>query len=222
MKFILSDVHGAEQALLQRLLSELNKKKSVLWLLSGGSNIAPAIRIMDKIPGELSSSLTLALIDERYGAVGHPGSNWQQLKDAGFNHKNAHTIMCLETGLSHQQTALRYRQNIAAAFLESDVSIGLLGMGADGHIAGILPYSAAVQSTDLVAAYSGLDHERITLTFPALQKLSAIYTFAFGATKQEALMQLRDESLDIETQPAQFLKRHPDAYLYNDQIGDNS
>ena len=221
MQLLRTDTIEAEQRLLQRLLDELKGGKNVLWLLSGGSNIHAAVRIMEAIPDEVSSHLTIALIDERYGPVGHPDSNWHQLQAAGLDMKQAASIPCLREGLSQQETAQAYEARLRVAFESSDCIIGLLGMGADGHIAGILPESVAAKPCQhLVIDYKGPDHQRITLTFKALDKITALYVFAFGASKLSALQQLYDQEIDIEKQPAQFLKRHQESYLYNDQLGE--
>ena len=44
---------------------------------------------MKRIDYDLSSNLTVALADERFGDYGHPDSNWTQLKVAGFDPKHA-------------------------------------------------------------------------------------------------------------------------------------
>lgn len=222
MQLLRTDTTTAERQLFQRLFDELQSDKQVLWLLSGGSNIQAAVRIMEAIPDDISQKLSLALIDERYGPVGHTDSNWQQLEAAGLDAKQAEIIPCLQPEMSHAATAETYQTRLSAAFEDADIVIGLLGMGADGHIAGILPRSVATKPCqDLVMFYDGPDYKRITLTFTALEKITALYVFAFGASKRAALRRLQAGEASYDEQPAQFLKQHPESYLYNDEVGEN-
>lgn len=204
-----------------RLARELAADKRVLWLTSGGSNIAASVQIMDNISSELSKNLTVSLIDERYGPIGHPDSNWTQLLRAGFGGNQATPLRIVEPDLTLEETAAAFNARMEQASSDYDVIIGQLGIGDDGHIAGILPGSpAATEQTALAIAYKSTPYERVTLTFPGLRKLSAAYTFAFGEPKKPALQSLQTKTLDLSTQPAQILKELPESYLYSDQIGD--
>jgi 6-phosphogluconolactonase len=204
------------------LLKELQAGKRVLWLLSGGSNITLTAHIMRDIPKELSSNLTMYMSDERYGPVGHRDSNMQQLLAAGFEPKQATVIPVLRPHLSLEETRQQFEHTITGSFASNDTVIGQLGMGPDGHIAGILPHSPAVTASELVCTYQATEYTRITMTFPALAKLDAAYLYAFGDNKRAALQQLRDETMPPSEQPAQFLKTLPYAVVINDQIGDTA
>lgn len=216
----------------RRLTSKLSKGQRVLWLLSGGSNIAASVRVMQGLPDEITHGLTLSLIDERYGPPGHADSNWEQLQRGGLATKQARTLPVLQPGLNLAQTRDRYDTMIKTAFTENDVVIGQLGIGDDGHIAGILPHSVAtgsgtytgqesVMASPWIIAYHGLPFDRLSLSFAALQRLTTAYVFAFGPAKRPALHRLYNDSLPLIEQPAQILKKIPETYLYNDQIGGN-
>lgn len=209
--------------LTERLVRELAGGRRVLWLVSGGSNIPVSVQIMDNITRQSQARLSVMLADERYGEVGHDQSNWTQLIRAGFQGGDAKLIPVLEAGLDFQQTIARYNQLVGQAFEEHDLIIAQLGIGADGHIAGILPGSpAAAETKALVAGYRSAPFLRITLTFPALRKITAAYAFAFGNTKRQALSDLRKRTLTPVRQPAQILKRLGEAYLYSDQLEDSA
>lgn len=205
--------------LTQRLAEELRAGHRVLWILSGGSNISGSVTVMDSISGELSRGLTILLGDERYGVVGHTDSNEHQLKSSGFDRKQARLLKILQPDLSYEQTVRRYRDLVDQEFDQADIIIAQLGIGADGHLAGILPQSSAArQSSALVAGYQSSPFQRLTLTFPALLRVTAAYVFAFGAAKHDALSDLKNKQLKPAQQPAQILKQLPEAYVYNDQI----
>ena len=221
MIYKLVDVKEAENNLKDRLLHELESGKNVLWLVSGGSNIGVTVEIMRNIPEGLTEHLSIMLIDERYGKPGHADSNWQQLMQAGLSPKNAHLMPVLLSNSALEQTAMHYNNMAAQAFAEADVCIAQVGMGIDGHIAGILPHTVtSVDNQQLAVGYQNEPFDRLTLTFSALEMMDAIYVFAYGDSKREAITTLQNEGLSPDDQPAQFLKQLPEVYLYNDQIGD--
>lgn len=221
MKFIRSgDWQEGTKALAERLKVELSKGLPVLWLVSGGSNIKASVEVMATLPDDATVNLAVFLCDERYGEVGHIHSNAKQLMDAGFTPKQAIFVPALAAGFSLEETRERYEQAIGRAFEHAKVIIGQFGIGTDGHIAGILPQSPAVEAKGWVAAYETHEHTRVTLTFDALRQVTAAYAFAFGEEKKPALVRLRDENLSLAEQPSQILKELSEAYVYNDQIGE--
>jgi 6-phosphogluconolactonase/glucosamine-6-phosphate isomerase/deaminase len=211
---------AAAEILVRRLKQDLGAKKRVLWLMSGGSNIAIEVAAIKGLPAELQPYLAI-MFDERYGAFGHKDSNLRQLYDAGFAPGRATVVPVLTPeNLSLEQTAARYDAAAKTAFDNADVVIAQLGIGPDGHVSGILPGSPAASARKLVSGYRFGEYQRITFTFAALRKVTAAYAFAFGAAKREQLLKLRDKKLPLKTQPAQILKQLPEAYVYNDQIGE--
>jgi 6-phosphogluconolactonase/glucosamine-6-phosphate isomerase/deaminase len=209
--------------LTERLVRELAQGRQVLWLASGGSNIPVSVQIMDNISPQLRQNLSISLVDERYGEVGHKESNWTQLMEAGFSSDHAALLPVLQAGLDFEKTITYYNDMITQAFAAHDVVIAQLGIGSDGHIAGILPGSPAAAETEtLVSGYQSTPYQRLTLTFPGLRRISTSYTFAFGNTKHQALMMLKNRSVPPRQQPAQILKQLPEAYVYSDQFGAHS
>lgn len=224
MHFILSPkLSTAVSALQSQLLSELKKDKNVLWIISGGSNTAVTVSVMNGLPANLTARLTIIPVDERYGPVGHKNSNIQQLLDGGFIAGQAKLMSVLQPDLSLQATADAFNLIVQAEFAKAQVIIGQLGIGPDGHIAGILPESPAAGVNDkFVTAYLSDPYQRITMTFQALQKITVDYSLAYGAAKKTALQQLHDSELPLSKQPSQILRKLPEVYIYNDQIGDQS
>lgn len=211
-----SDAIGA---LTQRLKQELSGHKRVLWLVPGGSNIPLSVQVMRELAPETHANLAIMLTDERYGLLNHPDSNTLQLTEAGFDPGTATVIPVLTAdNLSLEATCARYNQAISTAFDNADVIVGQFGMGADGHIAGMLPGSPAVNSKDLVAGYDAGNFIRITLTAKALKHVDVAYVFAYGDAKHEALTKLKTKKLTLKEQPAQVLKQMPESYMYNDQV----
>jgi len=210
------------KALTARLSEDLKKGKRVLWLVGGGSNIPITVEVMAGLPHEHTKNLSVFLIDERYGEINHVNSNAKQLLDNGFQPKDAIFVQVLAPGFSLEETRERYSEASKRAFENADVIVTQIGMGPDGHIAGILPNTPAATSTEWVIAYETPTYTRISLGFEALKQITAAYIFCFGTERKPALLRLRDEDLSLEEQPAQLLKLLPEAYIFNDQIGDRT
>lgn len=217
-----TEPQSAAEALTQRLRQELSKDQRVLWLVPGGSNIPLSVQVMHALLPATQQRLAIMLTDERYGTLDHPDSNTRQLREAGFTPGEATVVPVLTPeNLPLAETCARYEAAIRVAFDNADVVIGQFGMGADGHIAGVLPGSPAINSRNLVAGYDAGNFVRITLTPPAIKQISAAYLFAFGEAKREALINLQSKTLPLTQQPAQIIKSLPEAYVYNDQIGED-
>jgi 6-phosphogluconolactonase/glucosamine-6-phosphate isomerase/deaminase len=204
-----------------RIIAALSEGKKTLWLICGGSNITTAVNVMnairESVPIGSLENLTVSQSDERYGPVGHADSNWEQLEGAGFKFDNIAVIPILR-GLPLAETVSLFGTEIMQAFQEAEVCIALLGIGPDGHIAGMLPHSEAVHDHDPVSGYVEKKFTRVTLTPPMLLRISAAFVFAFGEPKAQAMHNLRDTELSLEEEPAQILKKLPEAYVYSDQI----
>jgi 6-phosphogluconolactonase/glucosamine-6-phosphate isomerase/deaminase len=204
----------------KRLQTSLTNGHQVLWLVTGGSNVQAIVAIMQNLDSDITTQLTILLSDERYGPVGHPNSNGAQLNAAGFAPKRATLLPVLVAGLDLAATRTHYEESALTAFRESDMIIGQFGIGSDGHIAGILPNSPATNTAEFVCAYEAADFTRLTLTAHALKRLAVAYAFVFGDSKATALEKLNEQTLPYAEQPSQILKELPEAYIYNDQIGD--
>src|ERR1700744_5744131 len=85
----LPDIQSASKVIADRLHEELAGHKTVLWLLSGGSNIGIEIAALNTLPAALQTNLTISLNDERFGPFGHKDSNMQQLHDAWLSGNHA-------------------------------------------------------------------------------------------------------------------------------------
>lgn len=204
---------------LRQISERLAKGQSVLWLLSGGSAIKVAVGVAKKLESGVGEhNLTVSLVDERYGVVDHPDSNWRHLQEAGFTLPEA-TLHPVLTGASWEYTTAAYADWLKQAYVTAQFKIGLLGIGSDGHTSGILPESPAVDADAMAVAYEAPPFQRITTTGSALAALDMAVVYAAGKSKQPALAQLTQD-VDPAQQPAQLLKRVPEVHIFNDQIGE--
>lgn len=211
---------GAD-AMEKRLVTELKDGKKVLWLICGGSNIPTAVDVMNSLQQELSKEeivqLTVMQTDERYGPVGHSDSNWQQLLDLNFNIVGVKTFPILRN-LPLQETVQEFGKVAESAFSDTEVIVGQFGMGPDGHIAGILPHTSAVNDKAVTSGYEAKPFTRVTLTFDILRKISTAYVFAFGESKREAVANLKNKEMSLDDEPAQILKEMREVYFYSDIV----
>ena len=199
----------------------LAEGEKILWLVSGGSAINIVVEVAKRLESadiDNVANLTVSLIDERYGSVGHPDSNWQQLKDAGLKIDGANLRPVLKNK-SLEQTVKDYAKLIGQAFKEYDYKIGSVGIGADGHTLGIKPHSPATTSDGLVCAYPWDDYVRLTLTPRTIAEFDEIVAYVVGEEKRRVLQRL-NKSIPPEDQPAQYLKSARKLTVYNDDKGE--
>ncbi len=215
MKYIYTDtpIEKAAQFTADKLIEHLTNGEHVLLLLSGGSGSAIAIAVNKLLADTDLSKLVVSMTDERYGDIGHPDENWQQLLDAGLNLPGA-TLYRPLIGTDIESTTDAFNNWLFDQFQSVDYSFGIFGMGPDGHTAGIKPASAAVVSAQLASHFKGSDFDRITITFPAIQKISEAVIQASGVDKRQAISDLINKDIPLDIQPAQILKTIPKSILY--------
>lgn len=201
--------------LVDTLSEHLRAGEQVVWLLSGGSGAKVCLEAAKRLQGQSLENLSVTLTDERYGDVGHADENWQQLLDAGFSLPGASLYRPLQ-GLDRTETTAHFASWLQEHIQAADYSVGLFGIGPDGHTAGIKPASAATERTVWAVDFTGEDFERITMTFPAIEALDEAVTQAIGVEKAPTLQQLLETDTDLATQPAQVLKAVKKSTLYTD------
>lgn len=199
------------------LKRKLSKRQKVLWLVPGGSSIHIAVEASRQLPQD-TANLVIGQTDERYGPIGHKDSNWRQLTEAGFAAGNAKTMVVLG-GQDLNKTATDYSAMLGRVVKETNYRLGLFGIGADGHTAGIKPDSPSVDSANLYEGYTWDDFTRLTLTPKAIGLLDEVVVYAAGDDKRPQ-MELLAKTLPIEKQPAQALKQVSKLTVFNDQIGE--
>lgn len=219
MRFAAIDSHQAESEVTAQLHSFLSKGKHVLWFVSGGSCVEPQARILHSLPAADIANLTVLLADERFGSPGHANSNYRQLIDAGFSHSELKFADVLAQNHTLAPTAQDYLEAVQLALASSDVVVATLGIGTDGHTAGILPDYLANQGADkLIAAYETPEFVRITIGLPVLNKLQHAWVFAYGEKKQAIVEKLLQKSDDVNQLPAHVFYNIPSVTIYNDTI----
>ncbi|MBI5139328.1 6-phosphogluconolactonase [Candidatus Nomurabacteria bacterium] len=214
-----TDPKVAGEFLADKITEQLEAGKKVLWFVTGGSAIAVASGASKIISQKSHSNLTVMLTDERYGPVGYPDSNWQQLRDMGFVLKEAKLIPILD-GSDRNTTTENFNKIIERELLLAEYKIGLFGVGPDGHTCGIIPKTEATDATVNDAkwafSYQAPKFERITITSKTIVELDEGVIFMQGEEKWPVVKDLIERDVPFIDQPAQILKKIPTLTLFTD------
>jgi 6-phosphogluconolactonase/glucosamine-6-phosphate isomerase/deaminase len=194
------------------ILNQLESSKRVLLFVTGGSAIVVGVKVAELLrtcsQQNLIKNLTIMLTDERYGSLNHQDSNWYQLTVGGLVLPLAKLIPIL-FGDDFIMTTKKFNEKLNQELSRAEYKIGLFGVGADGHTAGILPESGAVKSEDLVYGYKTPTFSRITITPKMIEKLDEVVAWVQGENKWNVLKNLKEKNIDLLKQPSQVLKKVP-------------
>lgn len=159
------------------MLSDIGSKEYLL-MLSGGNS-------PKQLYNHMSFSFTypfpmdVGMVDERWGEFSqHSRSNELIIKNTGlmgrirWEQSNFHSILSPKPTYPDDEAASYELELLKLFDIYKDKVVAVLGMGVDGHIAGILPESPAVESEKNVAAYDSDDEfkQRITVTIKCIME----------------------------------------------------
>ncbi len=204
---------GIERA--KEALYDQVDNKTVLFL-SGGLTPKPLYEMLAK--EKIIKPAAVALVDERYGEPLHENSNERMIAETGFlGYIRSHGIpvhLILKKGESPENVASAYDETVRKLFFHFPKSVGILGVGPDGHTSSIIPnrkdfhnplfdtsqkHRFVSQFTDEKSAYG----TRIGLTFAGLALLDSFIVLAFGREKAKALKKMFEQG-PLEEIPARF------------------
>lgn len=199
-----------------------------LLMLSGGS----AFSLLDLIPPEvLGGQLTITVLDERY-STDPTVNNFAQLTQTAFYQAAlAQGARIISTTVlpGESMEALRDRFDAALhAWKErhpKGVTIATMGIGPDGHTAGILPgdYDVEWNGEAWVVDYEVPKEvnqypKRVTVTKTFLKnQVDEAIVYAVGPTKHSFIRQLAEPNPTPQAFPAQVLKEMPAVTLFTDE-----
>ncbi len=204
--------------LIRTILLQQLKLGSVLLLLSGGS-ATKVYRLLSKtLAGDLSR-LTVGLVDERWHLnPHHDDANDKAIRATGLFERvialggNYEPIL---QGGDMNQDVSSYQGKLAQLFTRSYV-VAVLGIGMDGHTAGILPgedeveFNQRFNGSSLVVGYhnDGPYPWRITLTLSALKQTDTAIVIATDPAKKNILDAITAPALpSINQTPATILAK---------------
>ncbi len=197
------DKNEASKKALELILQIIDK--NTLLLLSGGTSPDLLYRLMvqERIrPG------AVAMIDERYGLPMHENSNEKMIFNSGladYINKEGIPFHKILTGADMEETTKHYEQIIRDLFKKFSRKVAVMGIGSDGHTAGIKP-GLEINPAKLVVSFDDINGpfgKRITLTFKALAQIDEFIVLSFGENKRLALRKMSTER-DKNLIPAVF------------------
>lgn len=206
----------------REVLYEIVDKTTVLYL-SGGQT--PKGLYENLANDKKLNPGAVALVDERYGTKLHNTSNERMLIASGLlpylKDKGTPFYPVLQNNHPNlKETADNYDMTIRYLFAGFPKSVATLGIGLDGHTAGIAGerptgnvFHNQMFDDDkknlLVSSFSDLQgnfKERVSMTFLGLSMIEIFIVLVFGEDKKEALAKVFSEGSE-EDVPGRFLKR---------------
>src|SRR3990167_6330446 len=194
-----------------------------LLALSGGTSVDYRVMLATSEGTEVAPG-AICVVDERYGKPFHKNSNELLMKNQGV--KDFADRECVEShkvlkGKDFLETAKVYEKEIEDLFKKFKKKVGVMGIGANLHTAGIFPFSVAAKSPNFVEAEVVEDEfpKRITLTLRALGEFTNFIIMMFGPSKETPLkMMLDGEENNMQKYPAIFYRKSKiKSYLITDQ-----
>lgn len=190
---------------------------NILLLVSGGSSAQVAIDVLKKIPSNQINKINILLADERYVDYNSPSSNAKLLKILGINKYTNNFFELLE---SESHTRDYYNQKLSQMLKDytqkADYIIAILGIGADGHTAGILPGSVAESSESPYSIdYSTDSFERITIAPNYFNNIDHAYVYAQGPNKESILNKFLNNSNNLPMDLIKKAKKY--SLFYNEE-----
>jgi len=193
-------------------ISEAIKKapKGVLLLVSGGSSFSVLEHITERVS-------VLGMIDERYD-VRDDVNNFSQLE---FDKADKLLDSKVRPGESFEDFIKRFRKNIEDN-LDKYVIV-ILGIGEDGHTAGIMP-GIQIDEKENVIGIDVRDKNkhplRVTVTPGFLiNEVDKAFVFVSGEKKKEALNKVLADNGDLLETPGRIIHEMKDVILVTDIYG---
>jgi 6-phosphogluconolactonase len=207
---------GIERA--KEMLYDQVDQKTVLFL-SGGSTPKPLYEALAK--EKIIKPAAVALVDERFGEPLHENSNEKMIAETGFlGYVRSHNIpihVILQKDKTAEEVATDYDETVRRLFFHFPKSVGILGIGKDGHTSSIIPnrkdFYNPMFDTDkkhlFVASFTDANsayQTRVGLTFAGLALLDYMIIPTFGKEKAKAIKKMFDPG-QVEEIPARFFTR---------------
>lgn len=202
-----------------------NRKRSVLLMLSGGS----AFSILDYVDEEvLGPNIVITVLDERL-SIDPNVNNFMQLEQTAFCVKAAEkgarfisTEVTLDSTVNSVAAHLDLSIRVWREQNPNGVVIATMGIGPDGHTAGIFPgtHDADFESNLLFVGYEvskevNQHTQRITATHSFLREcVDEAIVYAVGTDKQIHIKKLEEGVCDTTSMPACVMVAMKSVTLY--------
>jgi len=170
--------------------------------VSGGTTPWAMLRALasEEVPWQ---SVHVVQVDERIAPAGHADRNLTHLRESLLGHApippgQLHAMPVEEPDL--QAAAHSYARTLASlAGAPPVLDLVHLGLGPDGHTASLVPGDPVLGISDRDVAVTGIyqNRQRMTLTYPVLNRARRILWIVTGEEKAAMLRRLREADLSI-------------------------
>jgi len=179
----------------ERSRTAVAERGRFVMAVSGGSTPWQMLRELadEDVPW---ASVHVAQVDERVAPPGHADRNLTHLRESLLSHvpippAQIHAMPVEATDLAAAAAAYAQTlEQIAGALPVLDLAH--LGLGPDGHTASLVPDDRVLECDDRDVAVTGLyqGRQRMTLTYPLLNRARCILWLVAGESKIEMLARL--------------------------------
>jgi 6-phosphogluconolactonase len=173
-----------------------------IMAVSGGKTPWQMLRALahEEVPWK---DLHVVQVDERIAPAGDPDRNLTHLRESLLSHaplppEQIHAMPVEEIDLDTAAASYALTlQQIAGS--PPVLDLAHLGLGADGHTASLIPGDPVLNVADRDVALTGVyqKRQRMTLTYPMLNRSRRILWVVTGAEKVEMLLRLRNADVSI-------------------------
>jgi 6-phosphogluconolactonase len=142
-------------------------------------------------------------VDERVAPAGDPDRNLTHLRESLLSHAPLPPTQIYAMPVEEKDlevAAASYAKTLERiAGSPPELDLAHLGLGPDGHTASLVPGDPVLHVTDRDVALTGIyqGRQRMTLTYPMLDRSRRILWVVTGAEKAGPLVRLRDSDLTI-------------------------
>jgi 6-phosphogluconolactonase len=173
-----------------------------IFAVSGGKTPWKMLRALtdEDVPWE---RMHIVQVDERLAPEGHPDRNMTHLRESLIGHapilpERIHAMQMEEK--DPEAAAASYSRTIREIAGSSGIiDLIHLGLGPDGHTASLIPGDPVLDITDQDVALTVIYHgrQRLTLTYPIINRARKILWLITGSEKNEMFQRLIDSDLSI-------------------------
>jgi 6-phosphogluconolactonase len=196
---VLADADAVAKAgaavLAEAARAAVTARGSCTLALSGGRTPWVMLRALQRedVPWQ---QLQVLQVDERVAPADSPDRNLRHLREsllagAALPPDNLHPMPVEERDLA--AAAARYARSLETlAGAPPVLDLIHLGLGPDGHTASLVPGDPVLEVTDAWVGVTGTyqQHQRMTLTYPVLNRARAVLFVVTGDEKADALLRL--------------------------------
>lgn len=198
-----------ERLFADTLLEAVRERGRFTVTLPGGRTPQPAYRRLSERADLPWDRVHVFVGDERFVSETHGDSNFGMLREVLLDHvpvptDQVHPWPILETP---EASAEAYAATLEATVRGQPFDLTLLGLGTDGHTAGIFPGTGTAGSNASTVASSprGAQHARLSLTPRRLSESRTVAFLVTGEDKRPALDDLLSGEGDRERHPARAI-----------------